>query len=214
LLTYAVSVERTLVSMNRSRPGGRSKRIVDAVLRSTIEQLAVDGWAALRIDAVAARAGVHKTTIYRRWPTRGALVAAALAATPFRTLGATSPDTGSLSGDVRALVDDFARVWAEPRTRAVARTLTAARDDPEVAEVWSGYWRAQIDRVRPIIQRGVERGEAEPGVDPDFVAEMYLGTGFLHVVELQRDLTQPWTDLLVDAVVSACQLPGPRPARR
>jgi AcrR family transcriptional regulator len=192
--------------MKRSRPGGRSAQVVDAILRSTIEQLAVDGWADLRIEAVATRAGVHKTTIYRRWPTRGALVAAALAATPFRSLGSTSPDTGSLSGDVRALVDDFSRVWAEPRTKAVARTLTAARDDPEVGEVWSTYWRAQSDNMRPIIQRAVERGEADPGVDADFVAEMYLGTVFLHAVELQRALTRSWTDLLVDVVVAACQL--------
>lgn len=200
--------------MNTSRSGGRAKRVVDAVLRSTIEQLAVDGWADLRIEAVAARAGVHKTTIYRRWPTRGALVAAALAATPFRSFGSTSPDTGSLPGDIRALVDDFSHVWAEPRTRAVARTLTATRDDSEVAEVWSSYWRTQTDHVRPIVQRAVERGEADPGADADFVAEMYLGTVFLHAVELQRDLTPPWTDLLVDAVVSVCQLPRPNGASR
>jgi AcrR family transcriptional regulator len=202
------------MSRGSARSGGRSKRVVDAVLRATIDQLAVDGWADLRIEAVAARAGVHKTTIYRRWPTRGTLVAAALAATPFRALRMSVPDTGSLAGDITALIEDFATVWIEPRTRAVAKTLAAARDDPEVAEAWSTFWRAQIDQVTAVVRQAMARGEAGPDADPDLVAEVYLGTVYLHVLELEREITQPWISRLAAAVVAASQASLPQPGRR
>ena len=57
----------------RARVGGRSARVVSAVLRMTLEVLGQEGYAGLRVEDVAARAGVNKTTIYRRWPTRADL---------------------------------------------------------------------------------------------------------------------------------------------
>ena len=62
----------------QSRVGGRSARVVADVLRTTLEIIGEHGFAGLRVEDVAARAGVNKTTIYRRWPTRGDLVIAAL----------------------------------------------------------------------------------------------------------------------------------------
>src|SRR5262249_40598485 len=81
----------------RARIGGRSERVVRAVLAATTAELGRVGYAALRMEDVATTAGVNKTTVYRRWPTKADLVGAAM-----RGLGAPAqpaPDTGSLRGD-------------------------------------------------------------------------------------------------------------------
>ncbi|HEX6244732.1 MAG TPA: helix-turn-helix domain-containing protein, partial [Polyangiales bacterium] len=80
---------------------GRSARVVEAVLQATAEELGRVGFLALRIDDVAERSGVNKTTIYRRWATKEELVAAMLER---MTLSHEVPDTGSLRGDLNALL--------------------------------------------------------------------------------------------------------------
>ena len=83
----------------QTRVGGRSARVVSTVLRTTLEVLGERGYAGLRIEDVAAQAGVNKTTVYRRWPTRADLVIAAL------TTLATPPKavhSGRLEGDLHA----------------------------------------------------------------------------------------------------------------
>ena len=74
----AVTPASATSGRSRARVGGRSARVVSAVLRMTLEVLGQEGYAGLRVEDVAARAGVNKTTIYRRWPTRADLVVAAL----------------------------------------------------------------------------------------------------------------------------------------
>ena len=81
-----------------ARTGGRSERVVRDVLRATIDELARSGYAALRVDDVAARAGVNKTTVYRRWPTKTDLVAAAIRASAGQH--EPVPDTGSARRDL------------------------------------------------------------------------------------------------------------------
>src|SRR5262245_18589755 len=84
----------------RRRTGGRSARVVATVLRTTLEVLGQQGYAGVRIDDIAARAAVNKTTIYRRWPTRADLVIAALTslAVPPKAV-----ETGRLEADLHAM---------------------------------------------------------------------------------------------------------------
>src|SRR6266487_2194893 len=88
-----ISKRRTL----GTRPGGRSRRVVDEILRATAEELSTSGYAGLRIEDVAARSGVNKTTIYRRWPRKSDLVSAALL---HLWADEAPPDTGSLREDL------------------------------------------------------------------------------------------------------------------
>ncbi len=104
----------------QARVGGRSARVVSTVLRTTLEVLGERGYAGLRIEDVAAQAGVNKTTIYRRWPTRADLVIAAL------TTLATPPKavhSGRLEGDLHATFmtrDDAPIDAGRPRRRSRA----------------------------------------------------------------------------------------------
>src|SRR5205085_4108016 len=81
------------------RVGGRSARVVAAVLQTTLEVLGQAGYNGLRIEDVALQAGVNKTTIYRRWPTRADLVIAALTTL---AVPPTAIETGSLESDLSA----------------------------------------------------------------------------------------------------------------
>src|SRR5437879_1266577 len=68
-------LEAQMASVERSRPPGRGPKVRAAVLAATLDELEETGYAGLTIDSIARRAGVHKTTVYRRWPDRESLVA-------------------------------------------------------------------------------------------------------------------------------------------
>src|SRR5262245_63226887 len=85
----------------RPAPPGRGPRMRAAVLAATLAELADSGYAALTIEAIARRAGVHKTTIYRHWPDRERLVADVLG--EHIAMDFPIPDSGSLEGDLRGI---------------------------------------------------------------------------------------------------------------
>lgn len=151
--------------------GGRSDRVVQQVLVATVAELAEAGYRALRMDVVSAAAGVNKTTIYRRWPSKKELVAAAVHWMRRFVHDVPLPDTGSLERD---LAEAFRRrVTFKDRVegRAWARLL-AEKHDPEVSDVIgdaveerSGAWYAMVTRA-------VARGELPDGTDPRLLLGM------------------------------------------
>ena len=88
------------------RTGGRSERVREAVLAAALHELTVNGYAALSVEAVASRAGVNKTTIYRRWPTLDDLLVDALMTWSHDAI--PGPDTGSIETDLLALGRELA----------------------------------------------------------------------------------------------------------
>jgi AcrR family transcriptional regulator len=151
--------------------GGRSERVVEQVLVATVAELAESGYRAFRMEVVSAAAGVNKTTIYRRWPGKKQLVAAAVAWMRRFVHDVPLPETGSLERD---LVEAFRRrVSFKDRVegRAWARLL-AEKHDPEVGAVIgdavderSGAWYAMVTRA-------VARGELPKGTDPRLLLGM------------------------------------------
>jgi AcrR family transcriptional regulator len=151
--------------------GGRSEQVVRRVLRAALVELARSGYAAFRMDAVASEAGVNKTTIYRRWPSRAALVTAVVerARTPLRE--SPLPDTGRLESD---LVEAFARRNAHRRTfegRAWARLLDE-RHSPEVDAIIRDAVDERRDEWRSMVARAVGRGELPPETEAPLVLHL------------------------------------------
>src|SRR5262245_11470563 len=109
------------------RVQGRSARVLESVLQAALEELGRVGYAALRIDDVAARSGVNKTTIYRRWPSKPELIAAVLEQVKAPV---TDFDTGSLEGDVRATLYEQRDRLYEPSHRALVNVLLSERMHP------------------------------------------------------------------------------------
>ena len=114
------------------RPGGRSARVREAVLAATAAELSERGFAAMTIEDIAARSGVHKTTIYRRWSTLSQLVADAAVEVSATTV--PIPDTGSIESDLREMARSIvALVTSESGGALVAALFSDAVRTPEVA---------------------------------------------------------------------------------
>ena len=158
---------------SRARVGGRSARVVSAVLRTTLEVLGQQGYAGLRVDDVAARAGVNKTTIYRRWPTRADLVVAALtslAAPP------VAVETGRLACDLKATFMTATTLRSTPVGRGVVRALIAERGDPEVDRVVCEIRERHRAPARRVLERARRRGDLPERVDIELLLDVLTGT--------------------------------------
>jgi len=149
------------------RTGGRSARVRAAVLAATIEEFVGSGYVELSIEGIAARAGVNKTTIYRRWADREALLVDALSDWSDSTVSA--PDTGSIEHDLVALTDSVVDLLNSDLGRAVVGTVAAARDrNPELVDATMRFLAARGELVTPLVLRGIARGELP--VDTDVAA--------------------------------------------
>jgi AcrR family transcriptional regulator len=149
------------------RTRGRAARVVKRVLTAAAAELSRVGYAALSIEEVAARSGVNKTTIYRRWPTKAELVAAALTAIVRQR---PAIDTGTLRGDLRASL--LMVLELKPAERGIMRVFLTERTVPEV-DVLARRFRDELFRMRvAMVERAVARGELPAGVDARLVVDL------------------------------------------
>jgi AcrR family transcriptional regulator len=161
----------------------RSRRTKEAILKAARQLLAESGPAAITIEGVAARAGVGKASIYRRWPSRGLL---ALDATLDAYLAAQpTPDTRSLEGDLLATARGWIRSVKRSPTGPALRFLTAeVQSDASLAEAWPDRFVRQVRFQRgPMVERAIARGEIPAGSDPELILDMLFGPlyhRFLH----------------------------------
>ncbi len=173
----------------------------EAVLTAAFEELAETGYAGLSMEAVARRSGVHKTTVYRRWPTREALVIDALDARSDR-YALPSPDTGSLRSDLLR----FGRVVVEnlrhPIAGAMVKALVAAVDDsPEIRKTSRIFWRERLGMAGDIISRAVARGELPAETDSDFLIEGLIAPLYLRLLVTGQPLTAELVERVVDLLL-------------
>jgi AcrR family transcriptional regulator len=178
----------------------RSARAHDAVLTATRELLREGGLPAATIDAVAARSGVSKATIYKHWPTRIAIAAEAFGeemaeATP-------TPDTGSARGDIAAQVRQVSAFYASDEGRVFGQLLAAGVTDPDGAEYFRRYFLAgRRESTRVLWQRAVDRGEARPGIDVDTAADLLFGGLIYRLLNGNTPLTRKRADAIAEAAI-------------
>ncbi|TQM03812.1 TetR/AcrR family transcriptional regulator [Pseudonocardia kunmingensis] len=146
----------------RRRPGGRTARIRSQVLDALLAELGERGYDGLTVDAVAARAGVHRATVYRRWSDVGGLLADALDAAGDD--GWQPPDTGSLRGDLAALNHEIQdALTAQPPV--VAALIAASFRSEQAEHAQRRLWEDRYARCESIVARAVRRGELPPRTD-------------------------------------------------
>lgn len=162
---------RTLTRRTSGVLGGRSERIVEQVLAAAVTELGDSGYRAFRMDAVSAAAGVNKTTIYRRWPDKRALVAATVEWMRQFVHDVPLPDTGDLERD---LVEAFRRkVSFKDRVEGKAwARLLAEKLDPEVSEIIGDSVKERSGEWYAMIARGIARGELPKDTDPRLLLGM------------------------------------------
>ncbi len=186
-----------------ARTGGRSERVVTSILSAALSELARVGYDAFRLEDVATRAGVAKTTVYRRWPTKAELVGAAI-----RQAGAydeTLPDTGSIRSDMLAMVERAMELIDTPEGRAVTRMTTTDTTDPEIhALVRSLREEKRKNRAR-IVARAQERGELPNDVDPLLITEPVFSYAFTRLLRLGERLDRGTCERLIDLVITGAE---------
>jgi AcrR family transcriptional regulator len=162
---------RTETRRTRGVLGGRSERVVQQVLVATVAELAESGFRAFRMDAVSASAAVHKTTIYRRWPGKALLVAAAVEWMRRFVHDVPLPDTGSLERDLTAAFRRRVSFKERVEGQAWARLL-AEKHDPEVGAVIGDAVEERSHAWYTMVTRAVARGELPDGTDPRLLLGM------------------------------------------
>ncbi|GAA1297353.1 TetR/AcrR family transcriptional regulator [Planotetraspora silvatica] len=177
------------------------------ILDATLELLAEKGYEGLTIEGVAARSEVNKTTIYRWWPSKAALLGSALVEAD--ALDFEAPDTGSLAGDLRSLVDGVAQLLTIPPASDIAvAALGAAVHDPALADAAKGFFADRFARELPIFERARERGEIDASADPMMIVDLLAGAVWLRVVFRQMPLDQDFTDRAVALVLHGARATG------
>lgn len=171
------------------------RRILDAALN----ELARVGLEGLSVPAVAVKAGVNKTSVYRRWPTKQALVRSALEQSMEHVRDV--PDTGALESDLVALSGVVADFIGSPRGMGVLRTVFADGQSRSVKAMAASMWSSAGDDLpRVIVERAIARGELPPDADVGLLLFTIAGA-LIHRVFVERaDADQTYRERLVALV--------------
>jgi AcrR family transcriptional regulator len=170
------------------RPGRpRSPEAHAAILRAAMELALEGGLRGLSMEAIAARAGVGKATIYRRWKSKEALFAEAvqqMARTP------AAPDTGTVRSDIETSTKAVLEGMTREALRIMPRLLADAADDPALlAAMQDALLTPRRAMIGEILRRGVARGELRADLDVELVTHLLFGSAIAHVLMSGGDTT-------------------------
>ncbi len=188
----------------------RGSRVVERVLSATLRELARIGYGALSIEEVAAAAGVNKTTVYRRWPTRAALVRAALGS--MREQVTCAPNTGSLRSDLLSMARSILAFASSAEGHSVIRMVFAESMEPELAEIASSLRRERDAVPKAMVEAAIQRGELPKGADTLLLMETLFGS-IVHRMFLTREpVDSLFLERLIDLLLLGATATGRRPA--
>jgi AcrR family transcriptional regulator len=178
----------------------RSAECDQAIIDATLVEYARHGLDGLSVDAVAARAGVGKATIYRRYPSKVDLVVAVARSICNATV---KPDTGTLRGDLTAILHNLRVTLSDPVLGAVKRMLVvdSARDE-ELAETHRELVRERRETTLEVLRRAIARGEMEPDTDLEFAADSLHSPVFYRHLLMHEVVTDEYVARIIDGFVA------------
>jgi AcrR family transcriptional regulator len=198
--TLSSAVHPAEACRKRGRP--RSAEADEAILEAAIDAFVELGWNGLTIEGVAARAGVGKATIYRRYESRMDLLFAA--ARRLAQERDVVPDTGALRTDLLALVQSFVRMMGSTRHgQAIPEMVAATAKHPELNEPYREFLSDRRNAWRAAIGRGIDRGELPAGVDRELLVDQLVGPLFYRALVSHEPIDDAYVDRLVDTVLRA-----------
>ena len=173
----------------------------ERVLTATLELLAEAGLGELTIDDISRRSGVAKTTIYRHWANRSALV---IDACSQMTDGQESPpDTGFLDGDLRAVLTSIADLLGTARWSSILPSIIdAAEHDPEFAAMHSRIQRGHAAPLRAALDRAALRGEIRPEADRNAIAAALLGPLFYRRWFSREQIDAEFLEMIIQSAIA------------
>jgi len=168
----------------------------ERVLTTTLDLLTQTGLAELTIDDISRRSGVAKTTIYRHWPNRSAIVIDACSR--MTDDPEAPPDTGSLDGDLRAILTRIAgRLGAARWSSILPSIVDAAEHDPEFASIHSRIQRGHAAPLKAALDRAARRGEIPPAADRNAIAAALLGPLYYRRWFSREQIDAEFVDMLI-----------------
>jgi AcrR family transcriptional regulator len=167
--------------------------------------LADGGYAGFRLDALAARSGVAKTTILRRWPSKAAVAAATVERLALQTIDV--PESGTLRGDLHALLTSAETVFTDGPGRFVPRLIRESGHHPEIANLLDTVIHTRRLAYRRVVNRAVARHELDPDVDQDLLIDLLVGPIWTRLLITRDPITKTLIDEIVDAIIRAFPAP-------
>ncbi len=177
----------------RLAPVGRGAKVRSAVLAATLTELIAVGYAKLTVENVASRSGVHKTTVYRRWKDREALVTDAVTDLAATTL--PLEDSGDVDSDLRAYARGLVRWLSSPIGRAALAILVSdAGRLPAMAATKQRFFRERISAAEPLVRAAVGRGQLPAGTDPGALVKSVIAPLYLRLLVTEEDVDENTAD--------------------
>lgn len=177
--------------------------VTAAIRAAVLQELASTGYGRMSVEAVARRAGVGKTAVYRRWPSKLQMVIDVVSAV---TVHATPvPDTGTLLGDLRALLEWSAQALRHPLASQIVPDLLAeAARNPDIEKtLQAALVRTQEDAGAAIVRGAVARGELPADTDPGFALDFVIGPLYWRLAVVRTPLPAGYLDRLARSAAVA-----------
>lgn len=178
-------------------------RVTEAITAAFFEELAEVGYGRMSVGAIVRRAGVGKAAVYRRWPNKHAMTVALISEVAVR--GAPASDTGSLRGDLVALLSGMRNAMRHPLVSRILPTVAAEAGRDEELE---GVLRETVEAPRRanaarIVHRAVERGELPHDCDMDLALDLMIAPLYLRMLVRRQDLDDASLERLADSLATA-----------
>jgi len=184
----------------------------ERVLTAALELIARDGYAGLTLNALAARAGVAKTTILRRWGSKAAVAAAAVERLALHSVDL--PESGTLRGDLNALQEKAVAVFTDGDGGFVPRLIRESGHHPEIADLLHTVIHTRRLAYHRILGRAIARGELDPDVDQDMIIDMLIGPIWTRLLITRDPITDGLIEEIVDVIIRAYPPPAAVDGRR
>ena len=185
--------------LGRKRDLSRDPEILDAALKV----LAETGYDGMTIDMVAARAKAGKATLYRRWASKAELVIDAVACMKQEDLAPENlPDTGTLRGDLVAMVKPRTIEDAQQKLRVMAGLMSLLGQSPELAEAArEAIVEPRLAINRMFLRRAIDRGEISADIDIERIASISQSMGAFRMLMLQQPVDREFVVSVIDGIV-------------
>ena len=183
----------------RGRP--RDPTLDARILDEVLALLSSHGYAGLTLDELAARSGVAKTTILRRWPSKAAVAAAGVERLALQSVDV--PDSGTLRGDLHALLHAAVETFARGHGQFVPRLLREAGHHPEITELLFRVIHTRRQAYRRVLALAIARGELAPTGDQELLIDLLIGPIWTRLLITRDPITSEYVDSVVETVLVA-----------
>jgi AcrR family transcriptional regulator len=192
-------LDEDAVGAGRGRP--RDGRLDARILDQVLALLGAKGYAGLTLDELATRSGVAKTTILRRWPSKAAVAAAGVEQLALQSVDV--PDSGTLHGDLLALLHGAAETFVRGNGQFVPRLIREAGHHPEITDLLFTVIHTRRQAYRRALAHAIARGELAPSVDQELMIDLLIGPIWTRLLITRDPVTTEYVDSVVAAALAA-----------